>query len=221
MPVLDIDPGQSPEAPGTLYFFEQGRDPSTGARVMSDGRMLAPGNDSLVWPPAEFQPADVGYKGWTYDPALAAGGSAATNGTVYLSKVPVRADFRTVAVSWAITSAGATPTAGQNHVGIYDPDGDLLNSANVDADITSTGVKATTLAVDVLAGFVWVAFVFNAATPPTLARASTFASTPNAGLTAAGYRFCNNGTGRTTLAATITPGSNSLAAPLTYWAALS
>jgi hypothetical protein len=39
MPVLDIDPGQSPEAPGTLSFFEQGADPSTGFQVSSRGVM--------------------------------------------------------------------------------------------------------------------------------------------------------------------------------------
>lgn len=37
MPLLDIDPGQSPEAPGTLYFYEQGADPSTGFRVTTRG----------------------------------------------------------------------------------------------------------------------------------------------------------------------------------------
>lgn len=37
MPVLEWDPGASPEAPGTLYFYEQGRDPSTGWQVTSSG----------------------------------------------------------------------------------------------------------------------------------------------------------------------------------------
>jgi hypothetical protein len=41
MPVLDIDPGQSPEAPGTLSFFEQGRDPSTGFQVSSEGEITS------------------------------------------------------------------------------------------------------------------------------------------------------------------------------------
>jgi hypothetical protein len=37
MPVLDMEPGSSPEAPGTLTFFEQGQDPSTGFQVTSRG----------------------------------------------------------------------------------------------------------------------------------------------------------------------------------------
>lgn len=37
MPVLDMDPGASPEAPGTLTFFEQGQDPATGFQVTSRG----------------------------------------------------------------------------------------------------------------------------------------------------------------------------------------
>ncbi|MFV6033167.1 hypothetical protein [Streptomyces sp. NPDC056264] len=43
MPLLDIDPGQSPEAAGTLYFYEQGANPSTGFQVTSRGAISAPG----------------------------------------------------------------------------------------------------------------------------------------------------------------------------------
>lgn len=40
MPILDVDPGQSPEAPGTLYFYEQGQDPATGFQVTSRGALV-------------------------------------------------------------------------------------------------------------------------------------------------------------------------------------
>lgn len=41
MAILDIDPGgQSPEAPGTLMFYEQGQDPSTGFQVTTRGAIL-------------------------------------------------------------------------------------------------------------------------------------------------------------------------------------
>lgn len=46
MPVFDIDPGQSPEAPGTLYFYEQGADPATGFSVTSKGVVSAPGGST-------------------------------------------------------------------------------------------------------------------------------------------------------------------------------
>lgn len=37
MPILDMDPGQSPEAPGTLFFYKQGSDPNSGWKVTSEG----------------------------------------------------------------------------------------------------------------------------------------------------------------------------------------
>lgn len=37
MPVLDMDPGQSPEAPGTLRFYRQGQDPDSGVVLSTDG----------------------------------------------------------------------------------------------------------------------------------------------------------------------------------------
>lgn len=41
MPVLDIEPGQSPEAPGTLHFYEQGQDPLSGFAVTSRGAIVS------------------------------------------------------------------------------------------------------------------------------------------------------------------------------------
>lgn len=40
MPILDYDPGDSPESPGTLMFYEQGSDPTSGFRVNSKGAIL-------------------------------------------------------------------------------------------------------------------------------------------------------------------------------------
>jgi hypothetical protein len=47
MPILDWEPGASPEAPGTLYFYEQGQDPATGFVVTSRGVIQAAVN--AVW----------------------------------------------------------------------------------------------------------------------------------------------------------------------------
>ena len=47
MPVLDIDPGQSPEAPGVLSFFRQGADPSTGVQLTTEGQVIAPGGQEI------------------------------------------------------------------------------------------------------------------------------------------------------------------------------
>lgn len=47
MPVLDIEPGQSPEAPGALLFYRQGQNPATGFQVTADGVLSAPGGQSV------------------------------------------------------------------------------------------------------------------------------------------------------------------------------
>ncbi len=41
MPVFDIDPGQSPEAAGTLSFYKQGSSPDTGFQVTTEGEILS------------------------------------------------------------------------------------------------------------------------------------------------------------------------------------
>lgn len=48
MPILDYDPGSSPEAPGTLFFYEQGADPSTGFVVSSKGVVTLPPGGGTV-----------------------------------------------------------------------------------------------------------------------------------------------------------------------------
>lgn len=220
MPILDWDPGQSPEAPGTLTFFEQGSDPSAGFQVSSKGEITAPNATGAIFPSGEFQPADHGMTSWAYDPALCSGGSLAINGSVYLTKQAVRKAYTTSQVWWSITTAGATPVGGQNFVGIYSSAGTLLGSANVDAAISSSGAKSTALSVPLTPGFVWIAFLFNATTAPTLARAGSFETTPNAGLANTSYRFALNGTARTTLAASLTPASNTSVNSLNFWGGL-
>lgn len=43
MPIFDYTPGTSPEAPGTLSFYKQGLDPSTGFQVDTEGNILSGG----------------------------------------------------------------------------------------------------------------------------------------------------------------------------------
>lgn len=173
----------------------------------------------------EQLPVNHGLTGWTYDPVIATTGSLLTNGTVYLSKVHIPDDTAITKLYWWVTTAGATPTAGQNWVGLYSAAGTRLATTGVDASISSTGLKTTTISsVNVTAGsFVWVAMVFNATTAPTIARATGsggLATAVNAGLTAGVYRFATNGTTQTTLPASITPGSNTAAGFAGPWAAI-
>lgn len=172
-----------------------------------------------------FQPVNHGVQAWVCDPALVLNSSLLTNGTVYLSKVHISEPFTSTKLYWWVTAAGVTPTAGQNFVGIYNSAGTRLATTNVDADITSTGLKTTTITGQSLlaGGFYWVAMVFNAATAPTVARMTGLtglATAVNLGLTAGIYRFATNGVGQTSLPASITPGSNTATGFAGPWAAV-
>lgn len=173
----------------------------------------------------EQLPVNHGLTGWTYDPALATTGSLLTNGTVYLSKVHIPDDVSITKIYWWVTTAGATPTTGQNWVGLYSAAGTRLATTDVGSVISSTGLKTTTITSTSLAAgsFVWVAMVFNASTAPTVARATGnggLATAVNAGLTSGTYRFATNGTTQTSLPASITPGSNTAAGFAGPWAGI-
>jgi hypothetical protein len=171
------------------------------------------------------QPGDHGLVAWAYDPGLCTNSSAAVSGTVYLTKLHVSRNVTVDTLYWWVGVAAVTPTAGQSEVGLYTSDGTLLDSTNVDGVITSTGLKATAITPqDLEAGeFYWVAMVFNAATPPSLARMaglSGLGAAVNVGLAAEEYRFAIAATAQTVLPATITPGSNATPAFGGPWAAI-
>lgn len=181
------------------------------------GGVSVPGNSYL--------PSDHSITTWTYDPALTFSGTNSVSGTVYLAKVVIRQTTTVSKVMISISSAAVTPVANQNFLGVYNSAGTLVaqTAAGVlDTLITSSGALTATLSTTptLTAGTYWVAFLNNAATPTQLGRASSFESTPNANLTNANYRFAINGTARTTLAASITPASNTSSNSITYWAAL-
>lgn len=169
---------------------------------------------------ADFQPGDHGLESWTHDPYAAASSVIAVNGRAYACKLMVRRARTLASLWWSISTAGVTPTAGQNEVGIYDPAGTRLTSANVDADISSSGTKETALAAAITAPFVWAAFLFNAATAPTLIRGSSFEGTPSVNLGASGRRAAVIGSGLTALPASFDPATLTTNGCLTFWAGL-
>jgi hypothetical protein len=169
--------------------------------------------DATVAALGEPSPVNHNLLAWSYDPTLAQNSSLLTNGTVYLSAVYPARTAAVTKIYWEISTAAATPTSNQNVVGLYSSAGTLLASTVVDSDITSTGLKTTTIASQtVTAGSMyWVGMVFNAGTAPTVARATGVigvGSLINVGLTAANFRFAINGTSQTALPASITPSSN-------------
>jgi hypothetical protein len=189
----------------------------TTTQIDQTGNVASPGNLA-----GSSTPGNHNLIAWSYDMAAAASANVVTNGTVYLTRIYVPATTTVTRLHWAVATAGGTPTNNQNHVGIYDSAGTRLATTNVDGDISSVGVKTTTITSQTLTGgsSYWVAFVFNAGTPPQLTRAvggTVAASLSNVGLTASNYRYAVNGTSQTTLPTTITPASN--AQGVTWWVA--
>ncbi len=177
--------------------------------------------DDLVNYPINPSPRNHNLIGWTYDPIVASSSSLLTSGVLYLAKVQIDRVTTLSNVLWGISPAAATPVAGQNWVGVYSSAGARLTQAGVDADVTSTAVKTTAVTpVLVPPGFVWVAFLFNASTPPSILRSVANTGLNNAGVTGAAARAASRGTGQTTLPASFTPSTSTL---LTFipWAAVS
>lgn len=192
--------------------------PSSGGIITGD---LAVAGHAL----GEDTPGVHGLAAWCYAPALAVNSTTLTNGTLYLVRMNIVAAVSVTKVHWWVGNSGSSPSSNQNQVGIYASDGTLLTSAIVDAAISSAGPKSTTVASTPLTAgqFYWVALLFNASVPPTLTRASGWTgveAAANLGLTPATYMYATNGTGRSALPASITPGSNTgtdIAGP---WAAV-
>lgn len=168
------------------------------------------------------QPRDHGLIAWNADPDVVNTGTAVTNGTIYLTAVYVPRSTTCTRVRWGINTAGVTPTSSQNWVGLYNSAGTLMASVNVDANVTSTGpLTATISSQNLTPGLYYVAFVFNAATPPQVYRAvgGLNATLINLGVSGAAARYATNGTGQTSLPGSLTLSSNTVSST-PYWAAL-
>lgn len=175
-------------------------------------------------------PTDQGFLGWTLDPAGEIGGATIlTSGTVYIGAISVRRSITVTNLWCAVSVIGATLTANQSFMGLYNSSGTRLAvTADMSTDFTTTGVKskALTVAQAVGPGIYYVAVVSNGTTPPTLARGVTnvtaLAALHNqANLTAAAARFASNATVQTSLPASLTMASNVTTGQVNYWFAIS
>lgn len=160
--------------------------------------------DTLDW-----QARDHGLKGWSQDPATATSGQASVSGTIYFIKIPVREATTITNVIVTITTVGATLTAGQNLVGLYNASGTkLAESADQSTSWTSGGIGAKVIPLltpqSVAAGFYYAAIMSNGTTPAQFMRGnSQSSSVVNLGST---FRYVNT-TGNTSLPASFTPSS--------------
>ncbi len=169
---------------------------------------------------------DTAMAAWAFDPAtIVGGGQAVSTGVIYLTAIYVRTPI-TVSNIWIVMANTQPVTANQCFVGLYNSAGALLAQADSSAVVNTLGVKTIAIASQQLTpGLYWVANMINfAATAPQVMAGNTTGNTrviANGALAASQYRFCTNGTGTTTLPATITPASNSLTGLLILWAGLS
>jgi hypothetical protein len=169
-------------------------------------------------------PHSHGLVAWAFDPALAGTATAVGAGIVNMSALYIQKSASVTQIYWGTGSTqGATPTAGQNFVGLYNSAGTRLASVSADSNVSAaTGIQTNTIpSTNLTPGMYWVAWVFNAATLPSLTRGVSFLQgVQNINLSAAQLRFANLGaTTRTSLPTTITPASNA-ASQVSYWAGI-
>jgi hypothetical protein len=122
-----------------------------------------------------------------------------------------------------IEAAGATLTAGQCFVGLYNSSGTRLAvSADQSANWTSTGLKtiALTAPQTLAVGSYYVAILAVGTTPPQFAMGAGGATTVSAGLATGAARFLTGPTSQTSLPASITLSSQTVTSGA-RWAALS
>jgi hypothetical protein len=177
---------------------------------------------------AAFNQADHNLLAWTQDPATlrASGDVLASSGVLYLAKLKIVNRSTLVSnILYGVVTAGATLTAGQNFVGLYNSSGTLLSgTADQTTNFGSTGLKTAALTTPqtLAVGTYYVAFLSNGTTKPALAMGAGhgIAAITNAGLTLSTARFASYGSAQTTLPSSFIPGNTGFASGA-YWAALS
>jgi len=168
-------------------------------------------------------PADNGYLGANADYSAGSGGGLAVAGTVYLQKIIVRKPTTITNLIYLCSTVGAGSST-TSFAGLYNSAGTrLTGSSDIGAGFLATGAVTCTLTTPqvLAAGVYYAALVLNlATTQPTLWRMLNTTSVANPGLSAASFRWATNGTGQTSLPASLTLSSN-LATAFTFWAAWS
>jgi hypothetical protein len=167
--------------------------------------------------------SDYGYTGWAGSPAAFLNASALGAGTMYLTRVDVRASTTLTKVVTGVSVAGATLTAGQNFGCLYNSAGTLLAKGDAATAWLSTGLVEIPVTVEsgqslTLGGtgvWVWVGFYSQGTTKPTLIRSSSNTVTTNTG----SVKFFANTSGTYTTAPPTTLPALSQGSPA-FWAAV-
>lgn len=163
-------------------------------------------------------PSSQGLKAAPFDVALSNGSIALVSGTVYMVEVVITAPVTLNSAVAVAFTAGSALTAAQNFAGLYNAAGTRVA---VTADQTTAwgtaGVKTMnfTAPVAVTPGRYYVALLSNGTTPPAFLRGLSAGAIPqalNIGRTAADGRWTTGPTAQTTLPASVTMASRTLAA---------
>jgi len=161
------------------------------------------------------QPGDLSLIAWNYDPILGVNSTIAVNGTIYLLGIVLRYAQTITNLAAYLSVAATTATASENFLALVDSGGVIRGSTAAGAIDTATQSAgwlshAMSAAYAAPAGRYWVACLFNAATPPTFARAtgSNLGGVEAGNATAASFWVAVNGTGATALPGSFTMSSN-------------
>lgn len=213
---------------GTVNYEKTNSTVFRGITTFNDGGTIQSG--LLQYPlsttnVSTFNQSDHGLLAWTQDPAtLRSGGDANSAGVVYLAKIKITSRSTVVTnILYGVVVAGATLTAGQNFVGLYNSSGTLLSaSADQTTAMGTTGLKTAALSAPqtLAVGTYYVAFLSNGTTPPILAMGAGHGITTitNAGLTTATARYLTFGSAQTTLPSSIALGSGGMASGSRWFA---
>ena len=157
-----------------------------------------------------------------------------SEGVIYLMKVKVPQTITATNVAFWLQGKGVTLT--DTYVGLYTSSGALIGkSADVSASLTITNevlktfppVSGPFIITGGPAVWVWAAMVSSHSgglgSPPTILATYANQNLLNVNLTPATYFVATNGTGQTTLPATITPSANGNPSTSTglWWMAIS
>jgi len=175
-------------------------------------------------------PLRHGYVEWNFDPICITNGSGPTSpltsGTLYLLKISAQSGGTISNIVTVVGPAGSGLTSGRNFAGLYDSNGTQVGVTTDQTTAWASGGLVTmplaTPATLQAGRDYFVAFLSNGTTPPKFVTgAAASVTTPNAGLANAVRRFAVNGTGLTSLPATVTLASNSGTNAVPIWVALS
>lgn len=168
----------------------------------------------------------LGFLAQPYDPAMATAGTVLTSGTIYMIRLDLASAATISTGTLCVINAGVTLTAGQNLVGLYDAAGTRVAvSADQSAAWTSAGEKNVTFTAPyaAAAGTYYLAVLSVGTTPIGLLRTVSSASVVdviNHGLTTATARWTTGPTAQTTLPASVTMASRTMAMTA-YWGGIS